>query len=420
MRNIILRYEDDKAKWKLKQPCDSKIKFETLIEYKNMCWQEGLLSHDDVLFLSYQLIENYPRVREVLRAKFPYMFIDEFQDTNPVQTEIIKLLSLKETVVGVIGDTAQSIFSFTGANLKSFINFDLNDMTLYKLENNHRSTEEIITVLNNIRNDEDFKQNSPEESEGPEPEVIIDNYNYAYKKLEEFLGDEIFYTLSYTNNIVNKMKLKLEEDYDAVKAEKLLEEDGCYNRKLLIINIVKAIEVARDNNYKDAIKLLLKAYRKNDNFNEKDALKLLHKLVNKYLELSKSTLKEFYNNYIHGDYQTDEFSSKIGSHGSPHELYSNLNYFELALSFKLDNDNSFYRTIHKAKGDEFDNVLLIIPEGEKDCFINFVEEPNLLGKEKHRRYFVALSRAKKKLFVNLPDVNKKERNLLSKIGFKIY
>jgi len=77
-----------------------------------MCWQEGLLSHDDVLFLSYQLIENFLRIREVLRAKFPYMFIDEFQDTNSVQTEIIKILSQKETVVEFIDNTAQSIFSF--------------------------------------------------------------------------------------------------------------------------------------------------------------------------------------------------------------------------------------------------------------------------------------------------------------------
>ncbi|MFW6009107.1 MAG: UvrD-helicase domain-containing protein, partial [archaeon] len=345
--------------------------------------------------------------------------IDEFQDTNPVQTEIIKLLAKKETVIGVIGDTAQSIFSFTGASVESFINFDLQGMILYKLENNHRSTKEIITVLNKIRKEEDFKQKSPEESEGPQPKILIDDFHDAYKNLEEVLDDEDFYTLSYTNNVVNKMKLKIEDDYDAINAEKLLEEDGCYHRKILIINVVKAVEEARDNNYQDAIKLLLKGYRKNEDFNEKDALKLLHKFVNTYDEFSKLTLKKFYNNYIHGNYQTDIFSNKIGSHGGPHELYSDLDYFELSLSFKLDNDNSFYRTIHKAKGDQFDNVLLVIPEDEKDCFINFAEEPDLENKEKHRRYYVALSRAKKKLFVNLPEINASEKALLSKIGFQI-
>lgn len=420
MRSIILRYEDDDPKWEIKQPCKSAIKFETIIEYKKMCWQEGLLTHDDVLFLSYQLIEKYPRVRETLRAKFPYMFIDEFQDTNPVQAAIINLLAKKEIVVGVIGDTAQSIFSFTGANVKSFINFDLQDMILYKLENNHRSTEEIIKVLNNIRNNEDFKQSSPEETKGPKPEVIVGDFHKGYKISEKCLGDEDFYTLSYTNSIVNRMKLNLEDDYDVVSVEKLLGEDGCYNRKLLIVNIVKAIEVARDNNYQDAIKFILKAYRKNKNFNEKDALKLLHKLINKYAVFSEFTLKKFYNNFIHGSYQTDEFSSKIGSRGRPHELYNNINYFELALSFKLDNDNSFYRTIHKAKGDEFENILLVIPFDEKDKFINFVEEPNLVEKEYHRLYYVALSRAKKKLFVNLPKINDEEESLLSKIGFDIH
>lgn len=419
MGKIILRFKNGKPKWEMKQPCKSAIKFETLIKYKIKCWKQGLLTHDDVLFLSYKLIDKYSRVREILRAKFPYIFIDEFQDTNPVQTKIVKLLAKRETVVGVIGDTAQSIFSFTGANVESFIKFNLQDMILYKLENNHRSTEEIITVLNNIRNDEDFKQNSPEKTKGPKPEVIISDFHNAYKSLEKSLDDEDFYVLSYTNNIVNRMKLKIEEDYDSVSAEKLLEADGCYNRKLLIINIVKAIEVARDNNYQDAIKLVLKAYRKNEDFNEKNALKFLYKIVNNYVEFNELPLKKFYNTFIHGIYQTDEFSSKIGNQGNPHELYSNINYFELALSFKLDNDNSFYRTIHRAKGDEFDNILLVIPFDEKDKFINFVKEHNLVEKEFHRRYYVALSRAKKRLFVNLPEISDKEKTLLSKNGFNI-
>src|SRR5690606_33740620 len=116
------------------------IKKNSYLTYKQICWERGLMSHDDVLYFSYLILKQNEDIRNIIRAKFPYFLIDEFQDTSPLQVEIIKLIAEKETVVGVIGDPCQSIFSFQGADENTFNQFYLDGMSFYVLENNHRST----------------------------------------------------------------------------------------------------------------------------------------------------------------------------------------------------------------------------------------------------------------------------------------
>lgn len=113
-----------------------------------------------MLFFSFKIIEKYPFALNVLRAKFPYFFIDEFQDSNPIQVEILRKIGLEETVVGVIGDKAQSIFGFQGAEPNQFEQFSLANIIDYRINNNRRSTTEIISFLNHIR--PDFKQRGRE------------------------------------------------------------------------------------------------------------------------------------------------------------------------------------------------------------------------------------------------------------------
>lgn len=128
--------------------------------YKEICWEDGKLSHEDVLYFAYKLLKQDERICEIIRAKFPYVFIDEFQDTSPLQSEIVKMIAQKEVKLGIIGDLCQSIYSFQGANVDSFENFTLPNMKLYNLKNNHRSSNEIIKVLNHMRIHKDFSQNT--------------------------------------------------------------------------------------------------------------------------------------------------------------------------------------------------------------------------------------------------------------------
>src|SRR5699024_272047 len=141
--------------------------------YKKICWEEGNLSHDDVLYFSYLLLKQEERIKEIIRAKFPYILIDEFQDTDPLQAEIIKLIVEQESTLGVIGDPCQAIFSFQGTDEKLFDNFSISGMQLYFINDNRRSTVQIIDVLNHMRKGKDFKQKSPDNKQGEKPKLLL-------------------------------------------------------------------------------------------------------------------------------------------------------------------------------------------------------------------------------------------------------
>lgn len=107
-----------------------------LIQYKKQYWKEGKLSHDDVLFFSYILLKKYPYIGNIIAERYPYLFFDEFQDTNPIQFEILKVLSSQDIVIGIIGDLVQSIYGFQGAEPSQFKDFKTKDMAEYILNEN--------------------------------------------------------------------------------------------------------------------------------------------------------------------------------------------------------------------------------------------------------------------------------------------
>lgn len=142
-----------------------------LISLKKEYWKRGILHHDDVLFFSYQLLIRYPFISTIIRAKFPYFYIDEFQDSNPIQVRILKMIGQVETRVGIIGDKAQSIYGFQGADASQFDTFCLDGMTDYQMLDNRRSTNQIIDCLNLIRRG--FIQNKVNNTNGELPHIIV-------------------------------------------------------------------------------------------------------------------------------------------------------------------------------------------------------------------------------------------------------
>ena len=161
------------------------LKKESKMEYKQLLWQNGLLSHDDILYLSYKIIEKNMNILRILRAKFPYILVDEFQDTDPIQSEILRMISKEETTLGIIGDNCQAIYEFHGSDVKQFINFNSKNMKTYIIHNNNRSTQEIINVLNYLRKDEKFIQNSSDKKNGPSPCILIGRIDSAYETESE-------------------------------------------------------------------------------------------------------------------------------------------------------------------------------------------------------------------------------------------
>lgn len=120
--------------------------------YAIRCFKNGAMDFDDLLLKMYILLRNFPESLSKYQRKFKYILIDEYQDTNPAQYEIIKLLGAMHENVCVVGDDAQSIYSFRGATIENILQFqkDYDEVKVVKLEQNYRSTQNILNVANEI------------------------------------------------------------------------------------------------------------------------------------------------------------------------------------------------------------------------------------------------------------------------------
>ncbi len=120
--------------------------------YTKRCFKNGAMDFDDLLIKMYELLKNFPDSLSKYQRKFKYILIDEYQDTNPAQYEIIKLLGAMHENVCVVGDDAQSIYSFRGATIQNILQFqkDYDDVKVVKLEQNYRSTQNILNVANEV------------------------------------------------------------------------------------------------------------------------------------------------------------------------------------------------------------------------------------------------------------------------------
>lgn len=120
--------------------------------YVKRCFKNGAMDFDDLLLKFYELLKNVPEALSKYQQKFQYILIDEYQDTNPAQYEIIKLLGAMHENVCVVGDDAQSIYSFRGATIENILQFqkDYDDVKIVKLEQNYRSTKSILSAANQV------------------------------------------------------------------------------------------------------------------------------------------------------------------------------------------------------------------------------------------------------------------------------
>lgn len=121
-------------------------------EYEERCKRANAMDFDDLLLNMYRLLKNDEAVRAAFHERFKFILVDEYQDTNRVQDKVVKLLKAEDAEVTVVGDDAQSIYSFRGAVIDNIINFGQNfgDVKLFKLTKNYRSTGSIVKVANSL------------------------------------------------------------------------------------------------------------------------------------------------------------------------------------------------------------------------------------------------------------------------------
>ena len=120
--------------------------------YNQRCLQANAMDFDDLLLNFYFLLSNDEETRHKYSERFEYVLVDEYQDTNTVQQDIVLLLTAERQRVCVVGDDAQSIYSFRGANIDNILDFGkhFDNSKLFKLEQNYRSTQTIVQAANSL------------------------------------------------------------------------------------------------------------------------------------------------------------------------------------------------------------------------------------------------------------------------------
>jgi len=132
-------------------------------KYVETCYRNGAMDFDDLLLRTNELLTRFPEVLAKYQDRFRYILVDEYQDTNHSQYLIVKALASKFENICVVGDDAQSIYSFRGANIYNILNFkkDYPDAVTVSLEQNYRSTQNIVDAANAVisKNTQQFKKN---------------------------------------------------------------------------------------------------------------------------------------------------------------------------------------------------------------------------------------------------------------------
>lgn len=150
------------------------------LAYQKMNFKAGAMDFDDLLFNTNILLRDFPEVLLKYQSKFRYILVDEYQDTNFSQYVIVKQLAARFQNICVVGDDAQSIYSFRGANIQNILNFekDYPDLKTFKLEQNYRSTQNIVKAASAVIaiNKDQFKKNIfTDNEEGEKIKVIRSN-----------------------------------------------------------------------------------------------------------------------------------------------------------------------------------------------------------------------------------------------------
>lgn len=158
---------------------------EIYLRYWNRCRQSDVMDFDDLLLYTYLLFRTRPDICDKYAARFRYILVDEYQDTNFAQHSIVLQLTQKHQFVCVVGDDAQSIYSFRGANIDNILNFTrtYKNARLFKLEQNYRSTQTIVNAANSLiaKNRDQIQKEVFSEKDKGEPIGVF----AAYSDVEE-------------------------------------------------------------------------------------------------------------------------------------------------------------------------------------------------------------------------------------------
>ena len=162
--------------------------------YVERCFRSSVMDFDDLLLKTNELLNKFPEVLSKYQDKFRYILVDEYQDTNYSQYLIIKALSDRHQNLCVVGDDSQSIYSFRGANIDNILNFKKHypDCKIYKLEQNYRSSNNIVQCANSLIQNNQFKLDKTIWTQNNDGEKIIINKSLSDSDEGRYVASDIF------------------------------------------------------------------------------------------------------------------------------------------------------------------------------------------------------------------------------------
>lgn len=394
------------------------------LKFKQYCWRRGIIYHDDIIYLSFQLLHRFTYIAKAISSRYTYLLLDEFQDTNIIQSKIVKILSEAGSIVGVVGDPAQSIYKFQGATRQAFIDFHIDNQVDYIIQQNRRSGKNIVQFLNGLRMD---NLNQTALSQETADYVFIHQYQenvdkikhlFERKRLELNLQDD-FSILAYQHAHISVLKSLYNEEEKVWESIHSLDGD----RHVLLYKIFKAYRLFSEKMLDLAFNELLSALRLKGNSDlvapfkstikehqrRSLALDIILFTVQWVEECSGNRiLKDFYNElsqYLLNDHEVK--LPKI-TRGPFNAFATECTVQSLVEQIKVNEVKvDHHRTIHGVKGAEFESVLVYLDNA------NQLIKPDInTSADSTRIFYVGCSRPKRMLFIAIPEMDEKSHELL--------
>lgn len=434
--------------------CEDKIieVHKAYVAYKR---ENSVLDYDDLLLYIKLLLENNDGLRKILSNEYKYIMVDEYQDTNTLQADVIRLLASEHNNIMAVGDDAQSIYSFRGANFRNILDFPklFENTKIIKLEQNYRSTQNILKLTNEIisKAKEKYTKNLFSNIVSPQVPALICakdtqmEADFICQRILELLDEDI--SLSdicvLTRNARMSYNLEIELSKRAIPFQKFggpkfmetahIKDVVAHLRVILnpddvisltrILLLLKGVGASTVNNIMPIIKGDLKPDIKLLPSNKSQSLTPLfntlgqlrdysttkkpEEIVSAVINYYRPILKDKYDDFSKREKDLDHFEYLSTQ-------YSNLEDFisDLALEppdasvegmYKKNSDDEALTisTIHSAKGLEWDSVFIIgAVDGRFPSAYSFNSEEEM--DEELRLMYVATTRAKNNLYITYP------------------
>lgn len=454
--------------------------------YQARCKQSDTMDFDDLLLQTNTLFRDFPEVLAKYQQKFNYILVDEYQDTNYSQYLIIKKLSEAHRNICVVGDDAQSIYSFRGARIENILNFrnDYPDFKMFKLEQNYRSTTTIVDAANSVinKNKEQIPKRTFSENEEGEKikvlralsdkeegfQVAAEIFKLANYEQQEYNDFAILYRTNAQSRIMEEALRKRNIPY------KIYGGQSFYQRKE-IKDLLAYFRLSVNQNDEEALKRIVNYPRRGIGDSTVDKIREiagqyqvsmwtvfcnLSKVAASFnsgtiskLEKFRQLIERFKENIatenaydiaviiarssgIVDDLSNDETPEGISRKENIQELLNGIKDFSetaykegrddklpaflegVALLTDQDGEKAedlnkvALMTIHSAKGLEFANVFMTGVEEELFPAQQSVASPASLEEER-RLFYVALTRAEKRIFISYATTRYKNGQIIS-------